>query len=95
MLVAWILNTIEPTLRLTVTYTETVKELWDDIRQRFSIGNGARIHQLKTDLAACKQHGQPAIFRPIKDDVGRVVALRTDSALHVRWMQVQNNKHSG
>lgn len=61
ILVAWILNTIEPTLLLTVTYTETVKELWDDIRQRFSIGNGSRIHQLKTDLAACKQRGQPVV----------------------------------
>lgn len=58
MLVAWIFNTIEPALRSIVTYTENVQELWDDLRQRFSIGNGARIHQLKTDLAACKQCGQ-------------------------------------
>lgn len=61
MLVAWILNTIEPSLRSTVTYTENVKDLWDDLRQRFSIGNGARVHQLKTDLASCKQRGQSVV----------------------------------
>lgn len=61
MLVAWILNTIESNLHSTVTYTETVKELWDDIRQQFSIGNGALIHQLKTDLAACKQRDQSIV----------------------------------
>lgn len=61
MLAAWILNTIEQTLHSTVTYTKTVKDLWDDIRHRFSIINRARIHQLKTDLAACKQRGQPVV----------------------------------
>ncbi|KZV49106.1 hypothetical protein F511_27811 [Dorcoceras hygrometricum] len=58
MLVAWIFNTIEPTLRSTITYVENVKDLWEDIQQRFSIGNGPRVHQLKTDIAACKQQGQ-------------------------------------
>ncbi|PNX77603.1 hypothetical protein L195_g033571 [Trifolium pratense] len=55
MLVSWILNTIEPTLRTTISYFETAKELWDDIKERFSIGNGPRIQQLKSDLAQCKQ----------------------------------------
>lgn len=61
MLGAWIFNTVGPTLRSTVTYTETMKEMWDDLRNRFSIGNGARVHQLKADLAACKQHGQTIV----------------------------------
>lgn len=57
MLISWILNTIEPVLRSTVTYLETAKELWDDIKERFSVGNGPRVHQLKTELAECKQQG--------------------------------------
>lgn len=61
MLVAWIFNTIELTLSSTVTYTETVKEFWDDLRHRFSIGNGARVYQLKANLAACKQHVQTIV----------------------------------
>ncbi|XP_010268113.1 PREDICTED: uncharacterized protein LOC104605176 [Nelumbo nucifera] len=36
---------------------ETAKELWEDLRERFAIGNDLRIHQLKNDLANCKQEG--------------------------------------
>lgn len=43
MLVSWVFNTIEPKLRSTVTQVEEVKELWDDIKQRFSIGNEPRV----------------------------------------------------
>ena len=57
MLVSWIQNTIEPNLRSTVTYTEVAKLLWDDIKERFSVGNGPRVQQLKSELANCKQRG--------------------------------------
>lgn len=43
MIVSWIMNTIEPTMRSTVTYYDTAKELWDDLMERFSTMNGARI----------------------------------------------------
>lgn len=39
-------------------YKENVKDLWEDLLQRFSIGNGPRVNQLKSDVAACKQRGQ-------------------------------------
>lgn len=57
MIVSWIFNTIEPMLRSTITYKENAKELWEDIEQRFSITNGPRIQQLKSNLANCKQNG--------------------------------------
>lgn len=57
MLITWIMNTIEPSLRSTVLYFDTAKELWDDVRERFSITNGPRIQQLKSELAYCKQRG--------------------------------------
>ncbi|KAL9460077.1 hypothetical protein AB3S75_003302 [Citrus x aurantiifolia] len=57
MLVSWIQNTIEPNLRSTVTYTEVAKLLWDDIKERFSVGNGPRVQQLKSELTNCKQRG--------------------------------------
>ena len=40
MLVSWLFNTIEPILRSTISYMENVKELWEEIKQRFCIGNG-------------------------------------------------------
>ncbi|XP_071921403.1 uncharacterized protein [Coffea arabica] len=32
------------------------RELWDDIQQRFFVRNGTRVHQLKTEVANCKQN---------------------------------------
>ncbi|XP_045809428.1 uncharacterized protein LOC123903828 [Trifolium pratense] len=61
MIVSWIFNTIEPKLRSTITYRENAKELWDDIKQRFDISNGPRIQQLKSELANCKQNGDPIV----------------------------------
>lgn len=56
-LVSWVFNTIDPPLRSTISYMETVKELWEDLRERFSIGNDMRVHQLKSELTSCKQGG--------------------------------------
>ena len=61
MIVSWIFNTIEPKLRSTITYRENAQELWDDIKQRFSISNGPRIQQLKSELANCKQNGDSIV----------------------------------
>ncbi|WJZ96591.1 hypothetical protein VitviT2T_015264 [Vitis vinifera] len=58
MLVSWVFNTIEPTLRSTISYMENVKKLWEEIKQRFSIGNGPCVQQLKSNLVNCKQEGQ-------------------------------------
>ncbi|KAL9228750.1 hypothetical protein vseg_004298 [Gypsophila vaccaria] len=62
MVVAWIFNTIEPNLRSTISYRSTAKELWDDISQRFSVGNASRIYQLTTDIIDCKQRTDESIM---------------------------------
>lgn len=61
ILVAWIFNIIESSICSTVTYMEIVQDLCEDLRQRFSIGNGPRFHSLKSNLAACKQQGQSVV----------------------------------
>ncbi|XP_074266408.1 uncharacterized protein LOC141589675 [Silene latifolia] len=53
--IAWIFNTIESNLRSQISYRDTAAELWDDIRQRFSHGNGVKIYQLESDISNCKQ----------------------------------------
>lgn len=53
LLVSWIRNTIEPTLRSTISHVEVARDLWNDIRERFSMANGPRIQQLRTELADC------------------------------------------
>nr|GEW15908.1 retrovirus-related Pol polyprotein from transposon TNT 1-94 [Tanacetum cinerariifolium] len=55
LLVSWIRNTIEPSLRFTISHVEIAKILWDDLKDRFSITNGPQIQQMKSDLASCQQ----------------------------------------
>ena len=43
LLVSWIRNTIEPSLRTTISHVEVAKELWNDIRDQFAITNGPQI----------------------------------------------------
>lgn len=57
MLVSWVLNTVEPTLQSTISYRENVQDLREDIKDRFSVMNGPRIQQLKSDLAG-HMHGR-------------------------------------
>lgn len=61
MIVSWILNTIEPNLRSTVSYMENAPDLWKDIKERFPVVNGPRILQLKSELAECKQKGMTIV----------------------------------
>ncbi|KAK8548028.1 hypothetical protein V6N12_060955 [Hibiscus sabdariffa] len=49
------MNTIEPSLRSTISHMEVAQELLEDIQECFSIANGPRIQQLKAEFAECKQ----------------------------------------
>ncbi|KAJ1399630.1 Retrotransposon gag domain [Sesbania bispinosa] len=55
MLIAWLLNTIEPSLRSTLSYYDDAQSLWTHLKQRFCVVNGTRICQLNTSLGECKQ----------------------------------------
>ncbi|PKI36305.1 hypothetical protein CRG98_043331 [Punica granatum] len=49
MLLSWIFNHLDEELQNSVTGSKNAKTLWDDLTERFSLGNEAKIHQLKTD----------------------------------------------
>lgn len=57
MIVGWIRASISPAIRSTVTFTADAKKMWEDLKRRFSVGNTVRVHQLKSELAACKRDG--------------------------------------
>lgn len=82
MVVSWILNTIEASLRSTISYMENAKELWDDIKERFSVANGPRIQQLKSELAECKQEGMSMVnyygkLKALWDELGNYHQIPT------------------
>lgn len=46
MLVAWIINTIEPNLKVSISMVDEAHELWEDLKLQFSAKNGPRISEL-------------------------------------------------
>uniref|UniRef100_A0A151UEU7 Retrotransposon Copia-like N-terminal domain-containing protein n=1 Tax=Cajanus cajan TaxID=3821 RepID=A0A151UEU7_CAJCA len=61
LLVSWIMNTIEPSLRSTILHMEVAQDLWTNIKEHFSVANGPRIQQLKAELVECKQKSMTII----------------------------------
>lgn len=55
MIVSWIYNTIDPSIRSTIADREIAKELWDSLKKRFSVTNGVRVQQLTKELVGCTQ----------------------------------------
>lgn len=61
MIVGWIRSSISPTVRSTVTFTPDAYKMWNDVKRRFSIGNAVRVHQMRAELAGCKQEGSSVL----------------------------------
>lgn len=58
MIVGWIRASIEPKVQSTATYISDAHLLLTELKDRFSVGNKIRIHQIKSQLASCRQDGQ-------------------------------------
>ena len=58
MIIGWIYSSIEPRLRSSVSLVQNAKLMWGSLKRRFSVSDGTRDHQLRSDLVACKQEGQ-------------------------------------
>lgn len=55
MLVSWISNTLETTIRSTLGDYDDASMLWTHLKRRFCVVSGTRICQLKASLSECKQ----------------------------------------
>lgn len=55
MVLSWLLNSISPDIANSVIYADTAKEVWDDLYNRFSQGNLARIFQIKRAICTLLQ----------------------------------------
>lgn len=73
MVALWILNTIDAKVRRTLANKEDPQELWKEIKDRFSEGNGPRIQEIKAELACLTQGGASVI-----DYFGRLTKLWDD-----------------
>ncbi|XP_074265466.1 uncharacterized protein LOC141587902 [Silene latifolia] len=81
--IAWIFNTIDPTIRPSISYRDTAVELWDDIRTRFSRGNGIKVYHLESEISDCKQRDDESVMefygrlKKLWDDVNDYDVLPT------------------
>ncbi|XP_074313526.1 uncharacterized protein LOC141648704 [Silene latifolia] len=51
----WIMNTIDPSLLDSISYAEVASVYWAELANTFSVVDGTKIHNLKTQLHECKQ----------------------------------------
>lgn len=60
MVISWITSNLSPSIRKSVIYMSTSKEIWLNLEQRFSLTNGSRKYKLNKDVYELKQ--QPMII---------------------------------
>lgn len=58
MILSWILNALSSDLASSVVYSDTAKDIWDDLRERFSQKNITRIFEIRRDIARHLQNQQ-------------------------------------
>jgi hypothetical protein len=56
MVLSWILNSMSQEISSSLIYIESAKEMWDDIKERFSQSNGPRIFQLQKAISVLSQN---------------------------------------
>jgi len=57
MICLWTVNVIDPKLHTSVAYDETAQAMWENLSKHYATTNTSKIHQLKGNLASCKQGG--------------------------------------
>ncbi|XP_056852888.1 uncharacterized protein LOC130502099 [Raphanus sativus] len=77
MIIGWIRSSIDSKVKSSVSFISEASHLWSELKQRFSVGNKVRIHQLKAHLASCRQEGQSVL-----EYYGRLCSLWEEYAIY-------------
>lgn len=59
MVIAWLTGNVSPTIRKSIMYMTTAKEIWLNLEKRFSITNGSRKYKLNKELYEIRQNNMP------------------------------------
>lgn len=62
MIVGWISTSIDPLVRSTVRHIPDASQLWESLKQRFSVKNSVRKHLLEDEITNCKQNGETVLL---------------------------------
>nr|XP_023887900.1 uncharacterized protein LOC112000030 [Quercus suber] len=55
MVGSWLMKAVSPQIRVSITYRDTALEIWNDLRDTHSQGNGPRVFQIQKDIASMCQ----------------------------------------
>ncbi|XP_042067248.1 uncharacterized protein LOC121810552 [Salvia splendens] len=55
MVISWLRNSLSPQISSSIMYLDDAYAIWFDLKERFSIGDSARIYQLKQQLMSLSQ----------------------------------------
>lgn len=55
MVLSWLTNTLDKELQGTAAHTETTREVWKDLEDRFTQGIALRVYELKRAIALLQQ----------------------------------------
>lgn len=61
MLVSWITNTIDETLRSSIEDFDIAGELWEHLRKRYCVVSGTRVCHIKLALGECRQSSTESV----------------------------------
>ncbi|KAL2923646.1 Lipase 7 [Bienertia sinuspersici] len=55
MVIAWLTTSMTPTIRESIMYMRSAKDIWDQLERRFSIANGTRKYRLNKAVYGYRQ----------------------------------------
>lgn len=58
MVMSWILNSISKNIAESFLYMSSIKELWDELAQKFGESNGPQLYQITRNISSLQQGNQ-------------------------------------
>jgi len=83
---------IDPVVKKNVSHRDVAKDLWDHLKKRFSVMNGPKLQQLKSELACCKQRGLTieTYYGKLTKIWDSMASFQTGAHLQVWWLCVRS-----
>ncbi|GAU34434.1 hypothetical protein TSUD_393870 [Trifolium subterraneum] len=81
MVMAWIINSTDPSLHGSISHASTAKDVWIDLEERFAQTNAPRIHQLWRTLCLMQKQSDVTVtefytqFKSILDELDELQPL--------------------
>ncbi|XP_050909239.1 uncharacterized protein LOC127123015 [Lathyrus oleraceus] len=81
MVMAWIINVVDPVLHGSISHASTARDRWEDLEKRFAQTNAPRIHQLWRMLCLMEHEPNMTVteyytkFKSLLDELGELQPL--------------------